>query len=65
MRNKVDFPLPFNPIIPILAPRKNDRLISLITVLFGGYVLLTLYIEKIICLSSDILFSLKFLVSGY
>jgi hypothetical protein len=40
--------------MPILAPRKKDKEISLSTCFWGGYVLLTRYIEKIIFLSSAI-----------
>jgi len=35
-RSNEDFPEPFNPSTPILAPGKNDRLMSRRMVRFGG-----------------------------
>jgi hypothetical protein len=37
----VDFPAPFNPSSPILAPGKKEREMSLMMVRFGGTILLT------------------------
>jgi len=39
MRSSVDLPEPFKPSTPILAPGKNDRLISRKMVRFGGTIL--------------------------
>jgi hypothetical protein len=40
----VDFPDPFNPSTPILAPGKNDKDMSWIMNLFGGTILATRFI---------------------
>ena len=45
MRRRVDLPAPFGPRTPILAPGKKLREMSVSTVLSGGWVRETLYIE--------------------
>ena len=45
IRRRVDLPAPFGPSTPIFAPGKKLREMSVSTVLSGGWVRETLYIE--------------------
>ena len=45
MRSRVDLPAPLSPSTPILAPGKKLSEMSVSTVLSGGWVRETLYIE--------------------